>query len=59
MIVMYQINNENQNKEINTARKLKIPILFIYNSVDDKDRDSESYKIRLLMKENLKLFLRI
>jgi hypothetical protein len=32
MIVMYQ-NNEIQNKEINTARKLKIPILFIYHAV--------------------------
>ncbi len=35
MIVMYQ-NNEIQNREINTARRLKIPILFIYNSEEDK-----------------------
>jgi hypothetical protein len=35
MIVMYQ-NNEIQNREINTARKLNIPILFIYNSEEDK-----------------------
>jgi hypothetical protein len=33
MIVMYQINNEIQNKEINTARLLNIPILFINNAV--------------------------
>ena len=32
MIVMFE-NNEIQNREINTARKLKIPILFIYNSL--------------------------
>jgi hypothetical protein len=47
MIVMFQ-NNENQNKEINTARKLKIPILFIYNSEEEKQRDKENegeYKI--------------
>jgi hypothetical protein len=35
MIVMFQ-NNDIQNREINTARKLKIPILFIYNSENDK-----------------------
>jgi hypothetical protein len=47
MIVMFQ-NNENQNKEINTARKFKIPILFIYNSEDDKETDKvneREYKI--------------
>jgi hypothetical protein len=32
MIVMFE-NNEIQNREIDTARKLNIPILFIYNSL--------------------------
>ena len=39
MIVMFE-NNEIQNQEINTARILKIPILFIFNSEEDKQRDS-------------------
>jgi hypothetical protein len=39
MIAMCQ-NSEIQNREINTARKLKIPILFIYNSEEDIERDS-------------------
>jgi hypothetical protein len=50
MIVMYQINNEIQNREINTTRRLNIPILFIYNSEEDKQRDSENegeYKVVL------------
>ena len=47
MIVMFQ-NNEIQNKEINTARRLNIPILFIYNSEEDKKVDTTNegeYKI--------------
>jgi hypothetical protein len=32
MIVMFE-NNEIQNREIDTARRLNIPILFIYNSL--------------------------
>ncbi len=39
MIVMFE-NNEIQNQEINTARIFKIPILFIFNSEEDKQRDS-------------------
>ena len=41
IIVMFQNNDiQNQNQEINTARKLKIPILFIHNSKEDKQGDS-------------------
>jgi hypothetical protein len=32
MVVLFQ-DNEVQNREIDTARRLKIPLLFIYNSL--------------------------
>jgi hypothetical protein len=60
MIVMCQ-NNEIQNKEINTARKLKIPILFIYNSEEDKERDSVNegeHKIVFKNLEEIEMILR-
>ena len=40
MITMFKPNDEIQKKEINTARELNIPILFIYNSKEEKESDS-------------------
>ena len=70
MIVMYQINNEIQNQEINTARILKIPILFIFNSEEDKQRDSVNQgenrivfknlgDIEMILKERFKLIKKL
>ena len=39
MVVLFQ-DNEIQNREIDTARRLNIPILFIYNSEQDKQEDT-------------------
>jgi hypothetical protein len=60
MIVMCQ-NNENQNKEINTARRLKIPILFIYNAVYVQKTypvNEGEYKIFFEDFENIDTFLK-
>ena len=39
MISMFQKNGDIQKKEVNTARKINIPILFIYNSKGDKRKN--------------------
>jgi hypothetical protein len=60
MIVMYQ-NNENQNKEINTARKLKIPILFINNleeDITDYEVNNGEYKIVFQKLEDVGIILK-
>ena len=69
MIVMFQ-NNDIQNIEINTARKLKIPILFIYNSLDDKQGDTTNEReyqivfknfedVAMILKDSFKLIKKI
>ncbi len=60
MIVMYQ-NNEIQNKEINTARKLKIPILFINNleeDITDYEVNNGEYKIVFQKLEDVGIILK-
>jgi hypothetical protein len=69
MIVMFQ-NNDIQNIEINTARKLKISILFIYNSLDDKQGDTTNEReyqivfknfedVAMILKDSFKLIKKI
>ena len=52
MIVMFE-NNEIQKREINTSRKLNIPILFIYDSEDDKQRHSGNERKCKIVFKNL------
>ena len=69
MIVMFQ-NNDIQKREINTAKKLKIPILFIYNSLDDKQGDTTNEReyqivfknfedVAMILKDSFKLIKKI
>jgi hypothetical protein len=69
MVVLFQ-DNEIQNREIDTARRLNIPILFIYNSEQDKQEDTTNegedtivYKnleeIEMILKDRFKLIKKI
>jgi hypothetical protein len=69
MVVMLQ-DNEIQKREINTARRLKIPILFIYNSEQDKQEDTTNEgedtivfknleEIEMILKDRFKLIKKI
>jgi hypothetical protein len=52
MITMFE-NNGIQINEINTARKLNIPILFIYDSVEEKINDSDNKEENIIVFENI------
>ena len=54
MITMFKPNDEIQKKEINTARELNIPILFIYNSKEEKESDSVNKEDKIIFKEDFK-----
>jgi hypothetical protein len=67
---MYQINNEIQKREINTDRKLNIPIFFIYKSEEDKLRDTVNEgehkivfknleEIEMILKDKFKLIKKL